>query len=77
MARKPREKSSSGIYHVLMQGVRRGLVFLDDEDYMYFIGILERLMFKESEDENGDGEAQKVRNYTLYAYCLMPASSCW
>lgn len=72
MARKPREKSSSGIYHVLMQGVRRGQVFMDDEDYMYFIGILERLMFKETEDENGDGEAQRVRNYTLYAYCLMP-----
>ena len=73
MARKPRERASSGIYHVLMQGVRRGLVFMDDEDYHYFIGILERLMFRESEDDDGDGtEKKKVRNYTLYAYCLMP-----
>ena len=73
MARKPRERASSGIYHVLMQGVRRGLVFMDDEDYMYFIGILERLMFRETEDEDGgEAEKKKVRNYTLYAYCLMP-----
>ena len=72
MARKPRAKARSGIYHVLMQGVRRGHVFLDDEDYMYFIGILERLMFRESEDGDSGEAGRRERNYTLYAYCLMP-----
>lgn len=76
MARKPRVRANSGVYHVLMQGVRRGLIFQDDEDYKYFIGILERLMFDDPDDKEEskvEVEDKKVRNFTLYAYCLMPS----
>ena len=55
MARKAREQSESGIYHVLLKGNDR-LLFVEDEDYEYFLGLLE----KTSE-----------RDYVeVYAYCL-------
>jgi len=43
MARKPRVRARSGVYHVLMQGVRHRDIYIDDEDYRTFVEILERL----------------------------------
>ena len=63
MARKPRVRARSGVYHVLMQGVRHRDIFIDDEDYRTFIEILERLRTSK------DGEE---RYFTVYAYCLLP-----
>ena len=67
MARKPRVKARSGVYHVVMQGVRHRDIFMDDEDYRRFVEILEHLMVKRTKE---DEEAE--RYFTLYAYCLMP-----
>ena len=67
MARKPRVKAQSGVYHVVMQGVRHRDIFMDDEDYTRFVEILEHLMVKRTKE---DEEAE--RYFTLYAYCLMP-----
>ena len=63
MARKPRVRARSGVYHVLMQGVRHRDIYVDDEDYRTFIEILERLQTAK------DGEE---RYFTVYAYCLLP-----
>ncbi|WP_245693065.1 transposase [Sporomusa acidovorans] len=37
MARKPREKSSSGIYHIILRGINRQSIFEDDEDRLKLI----------------------------------------
>ena len=63
-----REKSSTGIYHVLAQGAGNHELFLDDEDYQVFVEYLGRLM-KEAWAE--DDEPDRPYFHT-YAYCLTP-----
>lgn len=57
MARQPRIKSATGVYHVMLRGNERKPVFLDDEDKNKFVDI----MLKKK-----DGSAIR-----LYAYCVM------
>lgn len=57
MPRKPREYSSTGIYHVMVRGNERKEIFHENEDRKRFLYILEQ---KKSKKE-----------YDLYAYCLM------
>ena len=57
MPRAARRKSESGIYHVILRGMNRQQIFYDEEDYAYFIHLLDRF--------------QDISNYELYAYCLM------
>lgn len=57
MARQARNKSTAGVYHVMLRGNERKPVFLDDEDKQTFINIL--LQKKE-------GAAS-----LLYSYCVM------
>lgn len=40
MPRKPREKSRFGIYHVILRGVNKQIIFEENEDYLQFIRIL-------------------------------------
>jgi len=58
MPRKPRQKSETGIYHLMMRGINRQNIFEDNEDYLKFIEIIRR--YKEK------------CGFSLYAYCLMP-----
>ena len=57
MPRKAREKSSSGIYHIMIKGINRQDLFEDDEDRKRFIEILE--LYKEKS------------GYRIYGYCMM------
>ena len=57
MARKPRRKSETGIYHVMLRGINKQRIFEDKQDYQKFIDVL-----KESKDISG---------FKLYSYCLM------
>lgn len=57
MARGPRKKSSTGIYHVMIRGINKQNIFEDDEDRMKFLEIIR--FFK-----------NKCK-YELYGYCLM------
>lgn len=57
MARKPRVKSSSGIYHIIVRGINRQNIFEDDEDRLKFIEILAK--YKE------------ISQCRIFAYCLM------
>lgn len=57
MPRKPRKKSNSGIYHIVMRGINRQNIFEDDEDKQKFLAVLQH--YKE------------ISEYELFAYCLM------
>lgn len=57
MPRRARQKSSSGIYHIMLRGINRQQIFEDEEDRQHFIETLESY--------------RDVCGYTIYAYCLM------
>ncbi|MBR1557653.1 MAG: transposase [Prevotella sp.] len=66
MGRKPREKSGTGIYHVMLRGVNRQDIFEDEEDYAVFKKQLYRVVFYK--DESGRPQPPRC---AIYAYCLM------
>lgn len=55
--RQAREKSSTGIYHVMLRGINRCPIFLDDGDYDTFIYTLK--------------DIKETNACCFYAYCLM------
>ena len=57
MARMTRKKSESGIYHIMLRGINRQTVFLDEEDNRHFMEVLEL--------------CKEISEYRVYAYCLM------
>lgn len=57
MPRKARERSITGIYHIMMRGINRQNIFEDEEDCERFIQAL-----KQYKEKCG---------YKIYAYCLM------
>lgn len=66
MARKPRVKSRSGIYHVVLQGAAGKSIFREEEDYLQFLHTLLR---KQPVDP---ADTDSPAGYTIYAYCLLP-----
>ena len=57
MARQKRVKSESGIYHIMLRGINKQDIFLEDEDYRRFLKTLL--------------ESKRKSNFELYAFCLM------
>ena len=57
MSRTPRKKSSTGIYHVMLRGADRRIIFSDDEDCNRFLETMKR--------------AKKESGFRLYVWCLM------
>ena len=57
MPRAKREKSSTGIYHIIFRGINRQRIFEDEQDYQRFLQILE--------------DVKKKSEYEIYGYCLM------
>ena len=57
MARTVREESRTGVYHVMLRGINRQIIFEDDEDYQKFLWTI-----KDTKEKSG---------YEIYAYCLM------
>ncbi|PKM49986.1 MAG: transposase [Firmicutes bacterium HGW-Firmicutes-7] len=57
MSRKAREKSSTGIYHIMFRGINGQIIFEDYEDYAKLIETLK--------------EYKKICGYEIYAYCFM------
>jgi REP element-mobilizing transposase RayT len=55
--RQARERSESGIYHVILRGINRQDIFYDDEDYQHFLETINQM---KSEDQ-----------FIVYGYCLM------
>jgi len=57
MPRVAREKSSTGIYHIMLRGINRHTIFLDDEDNEKFLQMMK--------------ECKATSGFKLYGYCLM------
>lgn len=57
MPRRARRTAGSGIYHVMLRGVNRDPIFLDDEDRTYFLRVL--------------GTVRDASGCRVLAYCLM------
>jgi len=57
MPRHAREKSKTGIYHIIVRGINRQDIFQDDEDKRVYLERLSRY--------------KKEYSFELYAYCLM------
>ncbi len=57
MPRTARTKSESGIYHIMLRGINRQLIFEDEEDNRKFLEVL--------------NDCKAVSGYKLFAYCLM------
>ena len=57
MPRKPRVKSDSGMYHVMMRGINRQTIFEDEEDCEKFLSLLTYYRGR--------------CGYKIHAWCLM------
>ena len=57
MPRKPRNMSSTGIYHIILRSVNQHIIFEDDSDYQKFLFVL--------------SDCVKKYDIQIYAYCLM------
>lgn len=57
MPRQRRQMAESGIYHVMLRGVNRDVIFLEDEDRVRFLHALAR--------------TREVSGCLVLAYCLM------
>ena len=57
MPRQARKLAESGIYHVMLRGIDRQLIFEEAEDYLRFLSLLQ--------------ECRGLCGFELYAYCLM------
>ena len=57
MARQARQKSYTGIYHVILKGLDGRNIFPDDADRLMFMDKLKK--------------ARELGGFKLYAYCLM------
>ena len=57
MPRRARRKSESGIYHIMLRGINRQVIFEDEEDNLKFLETLKNY--------------KAVSGYKIFAYCLM------
>lgn len=57
MPRGPRQRSETGIYHVMLRGVNRQNIFFDEQDRKHYLASLKK--------------AKGELNFILYAFCLM------
>lgn len=67
MARQIREKSQNGIYHVMIRGIDRKDIFIDDSDYKMFLKILKESKLIQDEID----KERSIQSFRLYSYCLM------
>lgn len=63
--REKREISPTGIYHVILRGNNKQLLFFEERDYRKFLDVLESA--QDITDEFGN----KDKSFLLYSYCLM------
>ncbi|MFT3970190.1 MAG: transposase [Micropruina sp.] len=57
MARQPRRSSETGVHHVMLRGVNRDVIFLEDDDYEQFLRALQ--------------DTKAASGCAVLAYCLM------
>ena len=57
MPRQARRKSESGIYHIMLRGINKQVIFEDGEDNSKFLETLKNY--------------KAISGYKIFAYCLM------
>ena len=57
MARSARKKSESGMYHAMLRGINKQIIFEDEEDKEKFLQVLK--------------DCKEISGFELFAYCLM------
>jgi len=57
LARVARERSRTGIYHIMLRGINRQTIFEDNQDRVRFLDTLE--------------EYKDICEFVFYGYCLM------
>ncbi|MGV8147276.1 MAG: transposase [Alkaliphilus sp.] len=57
MPRQKRKISEIGIYHIMIRGINRQMIFEDDEDYCKFLEVLKT--------------TKEKSEFEIYGYCLM------
>ncbi len=68
-----RQDGAECYYHVYARGNGKARIFLDEQDYLYFLGLLERyLAAEESKNEFGISYPNFYNKVELAAFCLMP-----
>ena len=67
MPRKGRERSETGIYHVMLRGINRQDIFEEPDDYWAFIKILSTVQTRFADDHSS-----RICTSHIHAYCLMP-----
>lgn len=68
-----REFAPRSYYHIYNRGVEKRVIYIDDEDYTYFVNLLKRHLSKEKYyDKNGRAYRNYYGEVELVAYCLMP-----
>lgn len=66
MARRARVTSVTGVYHVMLRGINRNVVFHDDQDFRKFINVLDL----QAHPVDVDGVEMEPA-CDIYAFCLM------
>lgn len=66
MARRAREVSPTGVYHICLRGVNKQRIFEYPEDYRYFKKVLHKVMYMDKE-----GHELETPAFSIHAYCLM------
>lgn len=57
MPRRAREKSGSGVYHIMVRGINREDIFTDEQDRQNYLSTLKKY--------------KDICGYEVYGYCLM------
>lgn len=57
MPRYARTKSKTGIYHIMVRGINKQIIFREDKDKYFFLRLL--------------ADCKEETNFRLYAYCIM------
>lgn len=69
-----REFAEDQYYHIYNRGVEKRIIFLDDQDYSVFIGLLKKYLIGEKMQIGVNRHAFQTlqASVQLLAYCLMP-----
>lgn len=70
-----REYEADAYYHVYNRGVEKRIIFVDDEDYTVFLGLLKKYLAGDTKDANKQNRhkfSTVAGEVVLLAYCLMP-----
>lgn len=68
-----KEFVNDNFYHVYNRGVEKRVIFLDDQDYTTFLGIIKKYFTgKNNNYYNRHGFRIMSDNVQLIAFCLMP-----